>query len=379
MKCKKCKNEIPDGSIFCNWCGEKQIKQRKKKEELSVPKPRQLKSGTWFAQLTVDGQRASVSAASEAEYYAKARAIKAGLITHRKSKAGKTLSEAIDEYIESRRALVSPATVQTYKKKKRLYFQSLMDVDIFQITVDALKAEVSKMIMQPSPSGNRLSAKTIKDSYSFIASVLQYHKVQLDYKDVSLPQIQASPFAVLTKDEISTLIAALPGTPCELHILLALWLGLRRSEIIALEKSDFDLQRKTVTINKAMVRDENGNYVIKGTKTEKSARVISCPDYILDKVKTLPNGPIYTYDANYILKCLHKVCEENGLPPVRLHDLRHINASVGLMLGIPDKYVMERNGWALKDTMVYRYEHTYSSEKLEADKAYNAFFEERLK
>lgn len=30
MECKKCKREIPDGSVFCNWCGRKQTAERKK-------------------------------------------------------------------------------------------------------------------------------------------------------------------------------------------------------------------------------------------------------------------------------------------------------------------------------------------------------------
>ena len=53
MKCKKCKNEIPDGSIFCNWCGARQIRERKVKNEISVPAPRQLKSGKYIISATI--------------------------------------------------------------------------------------------------------------------------------------------------------------------------------------------------------------------------------------------------------------------------------------------------------------------------------------
>lgn len=47
MLCKACKREISENSIYCNWCGEKQIRERKKKGEIKVPNPRQLKSGNW--------------------------------------------------------------------------------------------------------------------------------------------------------------------------------------------------------------------------------------------------------------------------------------------------------------------------------------------
>ncbi len=376
MRCKKCKNEIPDGSIFCNWCGEKQIKERKSKTEIKVPAPRQLKSGKWNIELRAEGH--SVTEDTPELCKAKAQAIRAGFIEKKQSRAGITLSAAIDAYIENRRAVVSPSTVQTYKKKQRLYFQNLMKADIATITFPQLEKEVRDMITTPSTKGKPLSAKTTKDAYSFIVSVLKFHKINLPFDDITLPQIQASPFSILTEKEISKLLQALPGNPCELQILLALWLGLRRSEIVALEKSDFDFAHKTVTISRAMVKDENNALVQKGTKTAKSARVIYCPDYILNLVKSLPDGVLYQYEINYILKCLHRLCEENNLPAVRLHDLRHINASVGLMLGVPDKYIMERGGWSTKDTMVYRYEHTYSEEKKQADNAYNTFFETAL-
>lgn len=30
MVCKNCKRDIDDDSIFCKWCGEKQIRERRK-------------------------------------------------------------------------------------------------------------------------------------------------------------------------------------------------------------------------------------------------------------------------------------------------------------------------------------------------------------
>lgn len=57
MVCKNCKRAIDDDSIFCKWCGERQIRERKKKGEVKVPKPRQLADGRWFAQVMIDGER----------------------------------------------------------------------------------------------------------------------------------------------------------------------------------------------------------------------------------------------------------------------------------------------------------------------------------
>lgn len=373
--CRHCGGKLPDNALFCPWCGDRQVADTR---EIKVPRPRQLPSGSWFGRVTVDGERVPVTEPTEAEYYAAARAIKAGMLESATKKKALSLSAAIDRYLESRRGSVSPSTVATYEKKKRLYFLDLMQTDIHAITADILQIQIQKMLTHPGKKGEKLAPKTIDDAYKFILTVLKFHGVKLDTAKISTPKIPASPYEILTEQEQAALIRALVGDPCELPILLALWLGLRRSEIMALEKADFDLQHKTVRISKALVRDEKGAWVQKATKTEKSARTISVPDYILDRVRPLPEGRIYTHDANYILKRLHAVCEAQGLPGVRLHDLRHINASVGLLLGVPDKYMMERGGWSNTQTMTYRYQHTYASEKAAADNAINQHFEQLL-
>lgn len=375
MKCKSCKREIDADSIFCKWCGVKQIKER---GEINVPKPRKLASGSYSAQIMVDGQRVTITAPTEKEYYSKARAAKTGLLEIKKAPPSVTLNDAIGKYIESRKGTVSPATIATYEKKQKLYYQGLMQTNIYTITPAMIQLQMADMLTKGGAKGKPLSAKTVRDATMFIITVLDFNGHEIDASKLSFPQVQASPYGVLTPDEITTLLKALRGNPCELQILLAIWLGLRRSEIMALEKSDFDFEHKTVSINKAIVKGSNNEWVTKGTKTAKSARVIDCPDYILSLAQNAPDGKLYPYEANYMLKCLHKICEDNNLPSIRLHDLRHISASINLMLGIPDKYVMERHGWSSKDTMVNRYEHTYSSEKSAADAAVNSYFESLL-
>lgn len=279
--------------MFCCYCGERVPRKKKApRQEIKVPAPRQLKSGAWNIELRKEG--ASVTEDTREACLARARAIRAGFLQTEKPQLAITLSEAMTRYIDSRRGTVSPSTIATYEKKKRLYFKALMDSNIYDITEDQVQAEIARMLTGKKP----LSAKTVKDTVLFISSVLQYNGRKLETSKLSLPQVQASPYAVLTPEEIKKLLAALPGNPCELQILLALWLGLRRSEILALEKEDFDPEHKTVKISKALVRNEKGEWVTKGTKTALSARLITCPDYILRLVETHDSGLLYGNDPN---------------------------------------------------------------------------------
>ena len=374
MKCKYCAHEIPDQSIFCLFCGERVArKKRAKKEEIKVPEPRQLPSGAWTIQLRKEG--ASITEPTKDACITRARAVRAGFIQQEKEPPTVLLTDAITKYIDSRKGTVSPATIATYKKKQSLYFKDYMQTNIYDISEEDVQTEITKMMTVGGKKGEPLSPKTVRDAVMFINSAMQFEGKHLDMTRISLPQAQSTVYKIMTPKEIIRLLQALPGNPCEIQILLALWLGLRRSEIMALAKEDFDMEHKTVSITKALVRNADGEWVIKGTKTAKSARSISCPDYILALVEKCDSGTLYTNDANYILKCLQRLCKENNLPQVRLHDLRHVNASIGLMLGISDKYMMERGGWSAKDTMVYRYQHTYSEEKAAADKTINDYFE----
>ena len=106
MKCKICKRDIPDNSIFCCWCGEKQLRERKKKGEIKVPKPRQLKSGKWNIELKAEGW--STTEDTPEECIIKAKAIRAGFLEARKKPEDITVADAITN--------ISPSTQANSKR-----------------------------------------------------------------------------------------------------------------------------------------------------------------------------------------------------------------------------------------------------------------------
>ena len=53
---------------------------------------------------------------------------------------------------------------------------------------------------------------------------------------------------------------------------------------------------------------------------------------------------------------------------------RHLNASLMLALGIPDKYAMERGGWSTPSTLKSVYQHTFTEERKKVDEQIDGFF-----
>ena len=66
--------------------------------------------------------------------------------------------------------------------------------------------------------------------------------------------------------------------------------------------------------------------------------------------------------------------EEKGYN-MHFHELRHLNASVMLMLGVPDKYAMERGGWSTDHVLKTVYQQTFSDERKRVDSMIDDYFD----
>ena len=345
MKCKACKREIPEESIFCLHCGEKQIKTREKKKEISVPKPRQLKSGTWFGQIEYKGKRSSVSAPTEAEWYTKARAVKLGLIEAEKSKQGLTLEQACNNYIDARSGVLSPATISGYKNIIRNRFKSYMKKDLLRI-------DWQKMVNAEAALCN---AKTLKNSVGFVRSVLKANGIVMP--NVTLPQLIPNELPWLTPEQIPLFLAAIKDKPCEMAALFALR-GLRRSEFLALRP--MDIVDGVINIRASRVPDSNNNLVYKPeTKNLGSRRSIKVKiprlQELIDASTVAPDDFYISTNPNTIFWQVNQICEKAGLPKVGLHGLRRSFASLAYSLGLSERETMQEGGWSDYGTMHKRY------------------------
>ena len=371
MKCKSCKNSVPDGSIFCNFCGERLVKaKREKAREINVPKAKKLPSGTWFIEMQIEGERHSVSAKTEAECTAKARAIKAGLLDGAaRAKNAVTLREMIDKHIDGKSRVLSPSTIRGYRGIQRNRFQSVMD--------RPLSSNINWKIIV-NQEAELTSAKTLKNAWLFICSVLNEAKYPVP--KVTLPLVPKADRPWLDHTQIPIFIEAVRGKPCEIVALLGLH-GLRRSEIFGLRVSDIDLRSNTIRVSESVVMDATHQFVRKDTaKNKSSQRVVpimipALRTLLKETVAPRDDGPLLTSHPNAAYKQINCVCDELGFPRVGLHGLRHSFASLAHYLGLSEQETMEIGGWADHATMRNKYTHLSAVERAEAGNKLSAFFE----
>lgn len=320
-----------------------------------------LENGQWRTQVLISEPGAprkykSFYGLSEDEADFKALEYKLG---KKKSddKSLMTIAQAVDAYIELRRPVLSPSTIRGYVAIQRNYISDTI--------ANKKIADVEYLLIQSE--ANRLSAefsvKTAKNTIGLITAAIKVYRPDFAMREISYPKTKKKAYATPDGNGLAEIFRVTQGTNAEVPVLLASWLSLRASEVVGLKWED--IHEDYLNIDTAIVLGESGA-VEKGTKTDGSERKIPLPPFIREKLLALPRTGKHVFEgvsASAISKRFHKVLLKNNLPLCRFHDLRHANASIMLMLGVPDKYAMERGGWTTTSVLKGVYQQTFTSEQ----------------
>lgn len=341
MKCKKCKREIERNSIFCNWCGHKQLQD---KTEILVPEPRK-KGNKWVAQVRMEEERVYVSADSETEYYIKARAAKKKLLAIKKAGPRLTLGTAIDNYIKDNDSVLSPSTINAYKSYRKTRFQHYMDEDVRLINWQRMINEEART----------KSPKTVHNAWRLVTASLG--RAEIPVPEVNLPQKHRVDRPWLDYEQIQTFCEVLRGKPYELGALLALN-GLRRSELLHLTAEDVDCDAGIIFVRGASVIGSNNKLIDKPTnKNSTSTRIVHIVNPRLTDLILGREGRLVTTNPTTLYGSINDCCRSVGLPEVGVHGLRHSFASLAYHLQWSEATTMREGGWANTDTVHKVYTH----------------------
>jgi integrase len=168
-----------------------------------------------------------------------------------------------------------------------------------------------------------------------------------------------------------------PDLAC--YLVLAAATGARRSELIALRWTDVDLDTATVSIERGIVSGPDG-LVEKGTKTHSARRVsldAGTVEAIADhrqrmmdraamcRAAQAADAFVFSNAADgseswfpdSVSRSFKRLCEKEGMPGVRLHDLRHFVATELLSAGVDVRTVAGRLGHRNAATTLNVYAH----------------------
>jgi integrase len=268
-----------------------------------------------------------------------------------------TVGDLVDVYIARTRSGWQPSTEHTYRRMADNYIVAhLGSVRLVSLT----KAQVQHWIDQLAAAG--LAPKTIHNAVAFFRTILA-HAVDMELIPRSpavgtrAPRQARQPRTVWSLEEIARVLAAVADNPfMAAFYRLAMGAGLRPGELQALQWSDLDLERRTLTIQRTATRDARGKGIV-GTRTKSGKpRVIELPDGVLDalrawrvqqrsRVRNTPVRPFQPFifstradggmQHRSSLATRHeRVIARAGVAPIPLHRLRHIFATVSMEHGV---------------------------------------------
>ena len=318
---------------------------------MKVPKAKRLPSGMWRVQVQVNGQRLSITGISKRDAENRAAAVKTGMAET--STAPKmTVGTAIDRYIATNNAIFSPSTVKGYLKIRRNYLQDIMDLRLSSLTPEVIQRSVNSM-------ARHLSPKTVRNAYGLLSSVLSVYRPGFK-PQIKLPPKKPTGINIPDIPEIEAILQAASGTEMELPILLAMWMGLRESEIRGLQWED--ISGNQLHVCRALVDGPNGA-AAKGTKTYSGDRWLTIPSRILRVIEQQEKHDSYIVhlSGQAMYKRFSRLCSKIGVAHYRFHDLRHTAASVAMAAGVPNFYVQQRMGHKTDNMLKRTYLHTMRS------------------
>jgi len=281
-----------------------------------------------------------------------------------------TLAQFLDEWLEdSKKPHLAPKTYELYEAIIRLYFKPLLGERVLsKLTPSIIQRYYTHLREKTDLSNTTINYhhKLLRQALDHAVKWLYITKNPCDITEApkkNKPEMQAWSIADAQKAQ-----KIFKDTPINLHIMLALYTGMRKGEICALRWSDIDFANATCTVRRTAQRVSR-KLIFKEPKSEKSARLVVLQQSIIEILKyekkkqaenRLLHGSSYItefeghisvredghyIEPGYVSKKFQKILTKNPeLPKIRFHDLRHTNASMMLASGIDMKTMSERLG-----------------------------------
>lgn len=340
---------------------------------------RQRSDGRWEARFTYTddlGQRkrGSVYADTQKECRLKLtatlKAVDAG--TYRQTKRY-TVSQWLDEWLSVYCQDLKPLSISGYKSKINARIKPYIgNSQLSELTNLQIKKFYNKL--QAGDKDHKpLSSKSVQVIHGILHKSLEQAVASgiigtnpADH--VPLPKVKRPDIQPIMDDDVKRFLEAIKGDEFELFFIVALFSGMRQSELVAVQWDDLDMQEGTIAVHRQIQKahDAPGYHYLDETKNgkERTASVAPSIVRILQEQKRrqaewqLAAGSLWHNDRNLIFtdrvgdhikhrtvnNHFKKIVTSIGLPDVRFHDLRHSYAVNAIQAGNPIKVVQEQLG-----------------------------------
>lgn len=313
-----------------------------------------------------------------------------------------SVAEYLEGWLWSKQAL-RPSTHAAYETHVRRYLvPHLGDLDLGDLRPPNVQ-HMYQRITESAGAERELSASTLRRIHATLMSALNTAVRQGMIErnpaaTVELPRPVKARTSAWTAEEFKAFLDAIKGDPLELLFLVLGLVGLRRGEVVALRWQEVDFVVGSLRIERSAVRVANRT-VVGPPKSARSNRTVAIDretsrrlqthrerqqwevqrrtgkGQASELVFTAPDGE--QLDPTHVSRHFDRLVARHGMTRIRLHDLRHTSASIGLAAGESLVEVSRRLGHSSITVTADIYSHinpvvaTESAERL-ANTVFNA-------
>jgi len=294
------------------------------------------------------------------------------------------LRQWLDSYVASN---LSPKTKRSYEQELRSYI--IPNLGRIRLT-DLRPHHIQDYIAKALSEGRRhkiggLSSRTVQYHYRILSKSLG-DAIRMGLivvnacKGVSAPRQVRRDIPAIGKEDVTKLLNAIYESSYYLFYYTLLLTGLRRGELLALRWKDLSVDSTCIYVVHSLHRLDDGSIVIKEPKTSRSRRPVDLPSSLVMllrhyrvqvEAECIVTGKILTehdfifshvdgttFNPNTVSHTFSKIAARAGISQLRLHDLRHIHATLLLKAGIHPRVVQERLGHSSIAMTLDIYSHT---------------------
>lgn len=172
------------------------------------------------------------------------------------------------------------------------------------------------------------------------------------------PAVARRPPTVWTPEQTRAFLAAEDDPAWRCLFALLTVTGMRKAEVLALVWDDLDLAAGVLHIRHALVwHGKETGFVVGPPKTRDSVRNVALPTALVAMLREhrherdTGRTPLFIGRNGVLTPSaidwrFRRTTARAGLPTIRVHDLRHTNATIALGAGVPLKVISERLGHA---------------------------------
>lgn len=294
----------------------------------------------------------------------------------RDRQSDETVEEMVNAFIDSRKRLGAKATtIKGYELCRDRLSTALKKRNASEVTPYLIDRFVSQ-------SADKYAPKTIRNTISVLSASYD-RAIQLGMltenpcSKVTLPKNKKKDVDIFSDSDVATFIGALENERLDYKVgyKLALYCGLRRSEILGLREEHINIPFRAVTVSETrhLVGTDD---VVQDTKTATSHRTLALPESLVRDIDVLiKEHHAFEYDhTDYLIQDgfgqpmnpstfsnrIYRIEADNGLPHVSLHDLRHTFASMLNNANIDIARISRELGHSSINTTLGIYTHVFN-------------------